>query len=215
MFYWLIKWISWPLRALYFRIHVEGVEHFPASGPVIVVANHGSYLDPGIVGSILRRKVHFMVLSSMYAKWRLRWFYVGMETIPVNPGQTDAGAIRQALRVLQRGGVLGIFPEGARSLDGRLKRPLAGAAAIAVRSGALVVPAAIEGAFEAFPRGSWWPRPRRICVRIGRPFRLPPRSRDGRSRPQLDVLSQRIMREIEILLGRGTSGAPSAREDVR
>ena len=73
MFYWLIKGIAWPIRILYFRIEVEGVEHLPRRGGAIVISNHSSYLDAGILGSILPRKLHFIVLSSMYARWRLRW----------------------------------------------------------------------------------------------------------------------------------------------
>ena len=122
MFYWLIKGIAWPIRILYFRIEVEGVEHLPRRGGAIVISNHSSYLDAGILGSILPRKLHFIVLSSMYARWRLRWFYWGMDTIPVRRDRADPAAIRRALQVVKRGSVLGVFPEGGRSPDGRTTR---------------------------------------------------------------------------------------------
>lgn len=207
MFYWTIRLIAWPLKVLYFRIRAEGIENLPREGPAIVIANHASYLDAGVLGAALPRKIHFIVLSSMYAMWRIRWFYIGMETIPIHPGRPDRAAIRRALQVLDGGGVVGIFPEGSRSPDGSLREALPGAAMIAVRSGAPVVPAAIRGAFEAYPRGALLPRPRSIHLRVGRPFRLEAR----RGRDALDAHSRKMMREIRDLLEAG-SAAPVARE---
>lgn len=213
MFYGLVKAIAWPFRVFYFRIEAEGVEHLPRAGPAIVVANHASYLDAGVLGSVLPRKVHFIVLSAMYRLWRIRWFYWGMDTIPVRPGRPDHAAIRKALRVLAEGKVLGIFPEGSRSLDGRLQPPLAGAAMIAVKSGAPIVPAAIRGAHEAFPPGSIWPRPRKVRVRFGPPFRGGAADGARVGRKALQQLGERMMREIAALMEPAEDG--SAAQGVR
>ena len=198
MFYWIIKWITWPLRAFYFRVEAQGLEHFPREGPVIVVANHASYLDAGILGSVLPRKVHFIVLSGMYAMWRIRWFYAGMGTIPVTPGKPEHGSIRRALNLLKDSRVLGVFPEGTRSPDGKLRPPLPGAALIAMKSGAAVIPAGILGAFEAYPPGRILPTPRKIRVRFGPPFRSGTGARRGRE--ALDDFGARMMREISCLM---------------
>ena len=211
MFYWVIKWIAWPLRALYFRIETEGLDNLPRSGPVILVANHSSYLDAGILGSVMPRKVHFIVLSRMFRLWRIRWFYVGMETIPVHPGKPDHAAIRRALGILKGGGVVGIFPEGTRSVDGRLKPPQPGVAMIAIKAGAPVVPVAIHGAYQAYPPGSRWPRPSKIRVRFGEPFQPPARGGGRLSRDALEQFSQRIMQEIAALLPDDGSGARDRR----
>lgn len=201
MFYLLIRTIAWPLKALYFRIEAEGLAHFPRRGPAIVVANHASYLDAGVLGSVLPRQVHFMVLQAMYAMWRIRWFYAGMGTIPVQRDRPDPAAIRKALEVLGRGGVLGIFPEGGRSPDGRLRPAMLGAALIAARSAAPVVPAGILGAFEAFPRGRRLPRPRPIRVRFGPPFRYGAEPVRRPPREELEAFSARMMGAIAGLKG--------------
>jgi 1-acyl-sn-glycerol-3-phosphate acyltransferase len=210
MFYWIIKGIAWPLKTLYFRVRAEGTGHVPRRGPAILIANHVSYLDAGVLGSVVPRKIHFIVLSRMYAMWRLRWFYAGMETIPVQPGRPDRAAIRRALQVLRRGGVVGIFPEGSRSPDGSLQPAQPGAAMIAARSGAPVVPAAIRGAREAFGRGRAWPRPQRIRVRFGPPFRIEGGSKE--TRDSLQRHSQRMMSAIAALMAEDpTSGAREGR----
>jgi len=209
MFYWLIKGIAWPLRILYFRIEAEGVENLPRRGGAIVISNHSSYLDAGILGSILPRKLHFIVLSSMYARWRLRWFYWGMDTIPVRRDRADPAAIRRALEVLGAGGVLGVFPEGGRSPDGRLQPPMLGAALLAARAGAWVVPAAISGAYELFPPGRFWPRSGRIAVRFGAPFRFEGPEGQRLSRREIEAFGIRMMSAIATLLGERVEGAAS------
>jgi len=207
MFYWLIKGIAWPIRLLYFRIEAEGVEHLPRRGGAIVIANHSSYLDAGILGSILPRKLHFIVLSSMYARWRLRWFYWGMDTIPVRRDRADPAAIRRALQVLSSGKVLGVFPEGGRSPDGRLQPPMLGAALLAARAGAWVVPAAISGAYGLFPPGRFWPRPGRIEVRFGEPFRFERPDGERLSRREIEEFGGRMMSAIAALLDEASAGA--------
>jgi len=168
VFYAFIKLLFWPWRRFYFRISAQGMENFPLEGPVIVVANHTSYLDAGILGGVLPRKVHFVVLTRMFALRRLRWFYTGMQTIPVDPGAGQRGPIRRCVEVLRSGHVLGIFPEGSRSEDGRLGELQEGAALLAKLSGAPVIPIGVQGAFEAFPRGVFLPRPRKIRMRVGK-----------------------------------------------
>lgn len=213
MFYWIIKCLAWPFRRFYFRVDAQGIEHLPRRGPAIVVANHTSYLDAGILGSVLPRKIHFVVLSSMYRMWRLRWFYAGMETIPVDRGKAEHTPIRRALQVLGAGGVLGIFPEGGRSTSGRLRAPREGAALLARKSGAPVIPAGIRGAFEAFPPGRRWPRPRKIQVRFGVPLRWREPPGDLSEREALRAFSARMMEAIGSLqAGTNVPGPAAARE---
>ncbi len=209
MFYWVIKALAWPFKRFYFRMVVHGLANLPERGPAIVVANHTSYLDAGVLGSALPRKVHFVVLSEMYRMWRIRWFYRGMETIAVNPGAGQHAPIRRCLKVLHAGSVMGIFPEGGRSHDGSLRTPQEGAALLALKSGAPVIPAAIRGAYESLPRGRKWPRPRRIDVLLGEPLffpELPACDRLGR-REALASFSREVMAAIASLLEREPFGA--------
>ncbi len=197
MFYALIKLLFWPLRKFYFRITTEGMENFPKEGPALLVANHTSYLDAGILGGTLPRKIHFVVLTRMFNMRRLRWFYVGMKTIPVDPGAGQRGPIRRCLEVLSRGEVVGIFPEGSRSPDGSLGKPQEGAALLAKLSGAPVIPIGVLGAFEAFPRGTWLPRPRKIHLRVGKALRFADVLTEGTSpRDGLRLLTSQMMAAI-------------------
>ena len=215
MFYWLIKSLAWPFRKFYFRIELQGLESLPKRGPAIVVANHASYLDAGLLGAALPRKVHFVVLSEMYKMWRIRWFYRGMETIAVNPGAGQHAPIRRCLKVLQAGRVMGIFPEGSRSSDGHLRPAQEGAALLALKSGAPVIPAGIRGAFDALPRGARWPRPRKIRIRLGKPLlfpQLPVGDRLAR-RATLAGFSQELMAAIASLIENETADAGLGAEE--
>jgi len=208
--------LSWPFRKFYFRMAISGLENLPRKGPAIVVANHASYLDAGVLGSALPRKIHFVVLTRMFNLKRLRWFYVGMQTIPVDPGAGQRGPIRQCLEVLGRGEVVGIFPEGSRSPDGRLGDAQEGAALLAKRSGAPVVPVGVQGAFEAFPRGVWLPRPRKIRMRVGKALRFDDTMvKGGSSRDALRLFTSQMMTAIEDLMAADKSQVLQAPEEVR
>ena len=170
MFYWFVKGMLHPFVRLYLRLTREGLEHLPRTGPAIIVANHSSYADPVVLGAASPRPIHFIVLQRMFDMVLLRWFYWGMGTIPVRLEGQDSRGIKRALRVLSRGRVLGVFPEGTRSPDGKVGEARPGAAMIAALSGAPVVPAYIEGARDVLPVGAGFPRPIRVNVRFGPPL---------------------------------------------
>lgn len=181
MFYWFVKGIFYPFVRLYLGLTRDGLEHLPKRGPAIVICNHTSYVDPILLGSAAPRAIHFVVLQWMYDLVLLRWFYWGMGTIPVRGTGQDSKGVRRALRFLERGRVVGIFPEGSRSADGKLAATRPGAAMIAALSGAPVVPAYIDGARDSMPVGSSYPGPARIHVRFGPALRyLPGERRLGR-----------------------------------
>ncbi len=167
IFYWFVKAIFYPFVRLYLGLRRDGLEHLPRRGPVIIISNHVSYMDAILLGSAAPRPIRFIVLKWMYDLHLLRWFYWGMGTVPVRAGGQDSAGIRRALKVLQRGAVLGIFPEGTRSPDGRIGETRPGAAILAAMSGAPVVPAFIAGARESLPVGGRFPGPARVRVRFG------------------------------------------------
>lgn len=154
-----------------FRLRIEGTEKLPGSGPAILVANHRSWLDPPLLGAASARPVHFLILEDVYHKRWARWFYRWMRTIPVSTDtKRSMSAVREALRRLRAGKVIGIFPEGrvfTRERPGKF-RP--GVALLARRSGAPIVPVHIRGSAEAWPRGRAWPRPAQVTVRVGTPI---------------------------------------------
>jgi len=134
----------------------------------------------------------------MYDLLLIRWFYWGMGTIPVRAEGQDSKGIKRALRVLASGRVLGVFPEGSRSSDGRLSEPRLGAAMIAALSGAPVVPAYIDGARDSLPVGGVFPKPARIHVRFGRPLRFE-RDRSGSGREALNAFAREMLLAIRRL----------------
>ena len=172
MFYWIVKGIFFPFVHFYLGLTRDGLEHLPRRGPAIVVSNHTSYADAIILGSAAPRPIHFIVLQRMYDLLLIRWFYWGMGTIPVRAEGQDSKGIKRALRLLASGRILGVFPEGSRSADGRLSEPRLGAAMIAALSGAPVVPVHIDGARASLPVGGRFPKPARIHVRFGPPLRF-------------------------------------------
>jgi 1-acyl-sn-glycerol-3-phosphate acyltransferase len=184
MFYWFTKGMVYPFARLYLGLRRSGLEHLPRSGPAIIVCNHSSYMDPVALGSASPRPVQFIVLQWMYDLLLLRWFYWGMGTIPVRAGGTDSLAIRRALTALRRGRVVGVFPEGSRSPDGRMREARPGVALIAALSGAPVVPALIDGASDSMPVGGRFPLPANVRVRFGPALRFT-RDKGSRDRDQL------------------------------
>ncbi|MFE0099439.1 lysophospholipid acyltransferase family protein [Streptomyces sp. NPDC059009] len=178
MFYCLFKWLvlvpllRWPLRP-----RVEGRGRVPGRGPVIVAGNHQSFADQFLLGVTLRRRINFLAKQEYFTGPGLRGrltaaFFRGIRAIPVDRSGGGAGraGFAAGLGVLGRGELLGIFPEGTRSHDGRLYKGRVGVAALALRTGAPVVPCALIGTFEALPRGRRVPRRVPVTVRFGRPL---------------------------------------------
>lgn len=198
MFYWFVKGVFYPFVRLYLGLTRDGLENLPRRGPAIVVSNHASYMDPILLGSAAPRPIQFIVLGWMYDLVLLRWFYWGMDTIPVRGEGQDSRGVRRALRVLSGDRVVGIFPEGTRSPDGRLSDARPGAAMLAALSGAPVVPAYIDGARDSLPVGGKFPSPARVHVRFGPPLRFE-RSRRRAGRDALDDFSREMLEAIRRL----------------
>ena len=206
------------ILGLYFRwqfgLRVEGREHEPATGPVLVVSNHVSALDPPMVGVALRRQSRYMAKQELMDTPVLGFFLRTIGVFPVRRGEADRRSIRNALEALEHGGVLVMFPEGTRSPDGRLQTAEPGAALLALRTGAPVLPVAVIGTQHAMPRGAKRPRRTPVLIRLGAMIR-PPR-REGRiDRAELDAWGQRFIAAIAALLPDDQQPAPSVPAAVR
>lgn len=169
-FYWFVKALFWPAGRFYFRMEVLG--RVPPSGPLILAANHSSFLDPPALGSACPRPVRFVITRRVHDKRGQRWFYERMRSIPVvDDGSPDHGAMRTCLRALSNGEVVGIFPEGGGfDPHGKIRSAREGVALLAMRAGVPLVPVAIEGTHRALPLGGIFPRPVKIRVTFGEPF---------------------------------------------
>jgi 1-acyl-sn-glycerol-3-phosphate acyltransferase len=209
-----LRGLARPLMRALFDLSVTGAEWLPASGPFIVAANHHNYLDGVVLGVAVPRPIAFVVMPGVWHASPLHpALHRRIGSVPVNLARPDPAAIRRVLRALEQGRGVGIFPEGPFSREGRLVGGRPGAALLALRSGAPLVPAAIRGTFEALHgRRLHIPRRRPLSVRFGAPMRFgPPRDRPI-GRDERDEVTRRIMREIAGLLD-GRPGAAPARAD--
>ncbi len=173
----LVRFVLGPLvRALY-RPEIRGAENVPAQGAVILAPNHRAALDTGVITFTTTRQVKFLGKAEYFTgrglKGRLMaGFLGGLGYVPVERGNAQAGlaALEAARRVLDAGGAFAIYPEGTRSLDGRLHRGHTGVAALALATGAKVVPVALSGTENLQPAGKRVPRPTKITVTYGSPL---------------------------------------------
>jgi len=152
------------LARLYFGLRLEGTEHIPAEGGVLIVPNHQTYADPVLVTIPVRRPVYYMAWSRLFEIRGLSWLIRRLRAFPVQLHASDARATREAVRLLQAGEAVMIFPEGERTLDGRVGRFKLGAFRLAVSLGSPVLPVAIAGGHESWPRGRPLPRRARMTI---------------------------------------------------
>ncbi len=193
--------VSRAVLGRWFDLTVEGLERLPA-GPFLLAANHHNYLDGVVLGVAVPRPISFLVMPRVYHASPLHpAFHRRIGSIPLNLSRPDPGAIRRALRALDEGRIIGIFPEGPFSREGRLVPGQPGVAALALRAGVPVVPAAIAGTFEAL-RGRRFYLPRRhpLTVRFGHPLHPTRGRRPSPGRAERVDMTGRIMSEIAGLL---------------
>ncbi len=152
------------LMRILFRIEHSGMDGIPAVGPLIVVANHVTYFDPFWIAARMTRKVHFMAWDKIFvfppAGWLFRW----LGAFPVNLENPEYSAFKAALKILKHGEALMIFPEGGRSPDGVPMEFKDGAARLAVRSGAAILPVVVYGGERVWNPKMIFPRPRKVRV---------------------------------------------------
>ena len=203
-FYWPGTAISGFLARVLWGARVDGDERIPRTGPFILVSNHCSNLDPEILGWAIgyrtNRLIHFMAKSEMRSWPILGWLASQSGVYFVRRGEGDRSAQRFSLEALAEGRPIAMFPEGTRSRDGRLTSGKSGAALLAMRSGAPLLPVGIAGTHRLFPGRTRIPHPSRIVIRIGEPFTLPHVPEGRLDRAALAEGTERIMTAIEGLL---------------
>ena len=206
MLYAVLKPIAVALMRLLFRVEGYGQEHVPAEGPVLIVANHSSILDPPLVGGMCPRQLTFLAKAELFRIPGFGGLIRRLGAQPLRREGADPSALRTAQRVLAEGKALLVFPEGTRGDEGDLREPKAGAALLAVQSGATVVPAYVRGSGRAWPRGRRLPRPVKVVVTFGTPLRfLRPTGADRKA--HYEAASRQMMAAIAALRDRAGGGA--------
>lgn len=172
MLYAILKPLAVFVMRLLFRLERHGEEHVPRTGPLLIVANHSSFLDPPVVGGMAPRKLTFLAKAELFDIPLFGALIRGVNARPLKREGADPGALRLALKILEEENALLIFPEGTRGPEGTLREPKTGAGMLAVMSGAAVVPAYVSGSGRAWPRGQLLPRPAKVQVTFGPPLRF-------------------------------------------
>lgn len=180
-----------PIYRLIFRIRVEGLEHVPPEGGVILCGNHFNGHDPLVVGIVSPRKVSFMAKDQIFTWPVVGWLARGLGAFPVKRGTADRASLKKALEVLADGGCFGIFPEGTRSKTGQLRKAEPGTAYIALKAGVPVIPFGISSTYRLFSP---------VLVRFGPPVNLDQFKGAKLSGDSLEVAGQEIMAAIGRLL---------------
>jgi len=169
--YWTLRGMLVPFFLVYLRMSRIGREHLPRSGPLLLAANHRSFLDPFVIGALVRRPVYYMAKRELFEKRWQAWVLNALGAFPVDRGAGDREAMATARAILRRGDCVVIFPEGTRMRRGPLGAPRRGVGRLALETGAKVVPVAVIGTEEV--RRGWRIRPRKVRLRVGRPLRFP------------------------------------------
>ena len=170
LFYDALRVLSRVLFAAFFRIRCTGRQNWPSEGAVLACSNHQSYFDPVLVGLTCDRRLNFLARSSLFHFPFFAWLIRVLDAIPIEREGMGIGGLKETLRRLRAGEIVLVFPEGTRTLTGELSELKPGFCALVRRSDVTIVPLAIDGAFQAWPKGQAWPRPGPIHVAIGTPI---------------------------------------------
>lgn len=189
----LARIIGW----LCFRYRVVGV--VPRTGGFIVAANHASYLDIPLLGCGMLRRVWYLGRSDLFPVPGLKAICQWLGWIPLRAGRLDRDAFGKAVRLINEGKVVVIFPEGSRSLDGRLQFPKPGIGVIVAQTECPVVPAYLKGTYDVLPSGTMWPRFRPVTVLYGNPITFPRNGENGEAKQFYQEVSRTVMDRIASL----------------
>jgi 1-acyl-sn-glycerol-3-phosphate acyltransferase len=198
-YYWFCRSLIVLVGRIFFRLRVVHRERMINHGPAILASNHESYLDPPLVGSVADRAIYFLARKTLLAGPFFGWLLPKLNVIPVDQEGNDRSALKALIRILRAGEGTLVFPEGERTLDGRLGPPLPGLGFVIAKTLAPVVPMRIFGAREAWPRGSARVRFRRVTVVVGEPIHFSAADLQPPGKDLYLRLSQRVMDAIAAL----------------
>ena len=157
---------------VFHRYATHGRKLVPREGGCILVSNHASFLDPiAVCCNIWSRHIYFLARDTLFKQSRfMKWWAISVGTVPIDRTKGDIRALKGAINLVRQGNILCLFPEGTRTSNGRLQPVKAGIGFLIEKAGVPVIPAYVNGAFEAFPRGARWIKPRKIVVYFGKPL---------------------------------------------
>lgn len=209
-----------PVLFWWFRVRVVGLENVPKRGPVILASNHLAFIDSVVIPGVVKRPMTYLVASTYYEKSGfggrlLGWFLRQIGQLPIDRsgGSASKASLETGLQVLSENGLIGIYPEGSRSRDGKMHRGRTGVARLVLASGVPVVPCAVTGTDRIFVPGKRLPRRGGITVELGRPLQFETVEGDYDA-PRLRAVTDEIMQTVRTMSGQEyvDAYAPAARE---
>jgi 1-acyl-sn-glycerol-3-phosphate acyltransferase len=166
----LLHFVSRLTAIVFFRIRCTGRHRVPAEGGALVCSNHQSFFDPVLVGLAFDRRLNYLARRTLFRFAPFRWWIEFLDAIPIDRDGFGIGGIKETLKRLKRGEMVLIFPEGTRTKDGSVASLRPGFVALARRGRTALVPVGLDGAYDAWPRDSRFPRPSPIHICIGEPI---------------------------------------------
>jgi 1-acyl-sn-glycerol-3-phosphate acyltransferase len=199
-YYWFCCNLIKLVGRIFFRLRWLHRERMINHGPVILAANHQSFLDPPFAGSASRRAIYFLARRTLLDGAFFGWLLPKLNVIPVDSESgKDRTALKALIRILRAGEGTLVFPEGQRTPDGKLQPAQPGLGLVIAKTLAPVVPIRIFGAYEAWPIHKKWPRPGRVTVVVGEPIYFTEKDLEPRGKDLYQRLSQRVMDAIAAL----------------
>jgi 1-acyl-sn-glycerol-3-phosphate acyltransferase len=191
---------SYHFFHLFYDVEVYGLEHVPKQGAFLLAANHVSFFDPFLIGSVLRRDIYYFARKTLFKKGLGEWLLKGFNAIPVDREGMDLGAMKMVFKVLEGGSPLMVFPEGTRTSDGKLQRPKSGVGMMACKAGVAVLPSYIDGAYGIWQRGQKKPKFRgKLRVFFGPCIKQSEYNNRAENKVRYEGAANRIMEGIEEL----------------
>jgi len=202
--FYLVRFTCFVVLKLFCRFRVVGRDNIPRKGSFIVASNHKSYLDPPAVGVAIPQVVHFMASDYLF-NGLFGYIMRKVATYPVRRGERDVGVIKESLKLLKKGDVIGVFPEGRRIEGPGFGEPALGVGMLAAHSGVPVLPVFVKGSDEALPKHAKFINFRPVEARIGKPLRFEGFGNASSKKEAYQLFSNKVMESIAQLKGRDES----------
>jgi 1-acyl-sn-glycerol-3-phosphate acyltransferase len=192
MVYWFLRFLSFLILKVFFRLEVKGRQNLPKKGGFILAGNHTSYMDPVVIGVASSRKLNYLAKHELFCNPFCKWLLSTICVFPIKRDAVDLSALKEAMRRVKNGRALVVFPEGSRRSDDAPREPQPGIGFLAAKLNVPVIPAFVKGTEIALPKGTKSLRPAKISVYFGKQILI------ERRLPYQDI-AQQIMANIRHL----------------
>lgn len=203
LWYYVVRGLATVVFRIFFAIKMEGKKNIPYRGGVILASNHLSYLDPIVLGIFVPRRVNFMAKEELFENLFFRWVITKLGAFPIKREKMDRATYKKILKLLEKGKVVVLFPEGTRSIDGRMGQLQAGTARIALRADVPLIPIIVRGTEKVLPRGKKVIKLAKIKVWAGKPLKKNIGSDRKMTKKDIEELQNELEEKMRLLYGEG------------